>query len=301
MNIAFFGECMIELSGSPLQRRYGGDTLNTALYLSRLTKRDPIEVLYATGMGTDRLSENMINEWRKEGLDCSLVSQFDNKMPGLYMVETDDHGERSFYYWRSDSAVKGYFKNTENPLQKQLKCIDYIYLSGISLAILDNDSRNKLLILLKAFKADGGKVIFDNNYRPQLWSIEEAKCAYLAILALTDIALLTEDDEQAVFGDKCYQQILDRCAQYSVNEVIIKRGRAPCIIQHANQLIDVPSLTVDKIVDTCAAGDSFAAGYLSKRLLGKSVKESAMTGHKLASIVIQYSGAIIPKTAMPTL
>ena len=42
--IAFFGECMIELSGDPIRKGFGGDTLNTALYLSRLTAQQPVQV-----------------------------------------------------------------------------------------------------------------------------------------------------------------------------------------------------------------------------------------------------------------
>ncbi|MCW1891257.1 hypothetical protein OK016_27340 [Vibrio chagasii] len=54
-NIAFFGECMVEISGSPCLK-FGGDTLNTALYLSRLTQNKNLLVHYATGLGGDELS-----------------------------------------------------------------------------------------------------------------------------------------------------------------------------------------------------------------------------------------------------
>lgn len=49
MKVAFFGECMVELSGEPLRRTFGGDTLNTALYLARLGRNRDIDVSYATG------------------------------------------------------------------------------------------------------------------------------------------------------------------------------------------------------------------------------------------------------------
>lgn len=151
--------------------------------------------------------------------------------------------------------------------------LDYIYISGISLAILDTDSQSKLLLLLKAFKARGGKVIFDNNYRPQLWTVSEAK--------------------------QCYQQILERCRQFRINEVTIKRSIKPCVRSLAGKRIEVPAQKVDHVVGTCAAGDSFAAGYLSLRLFENSVTESAQVGYKLAATVIQHFGAIIPISAMP--
>jgi 2-dehydro-3-deoxygluconokinase len=302
MKIAFFGECMIELSGSPLQRGFGGDTLNSALYLARLSQHNGLQVSYATAMGTDALSQTIIDAWQDEQIDTSLVSQFENKQPGLYLVETDSAGERSFLYWRSDSAVKEYFSRGISPLQKHLAELDYIYLSGISLAVLSDQSQAQLFDLLTTFKQSGGKVIFDNNFRPQLWSAEQAKQCYLKILTLTDIALLTEDDEIAVFADTHYQDIFTRCAQLGVNEVVIKRGLLPCIIAtNASQIAEVAATKVDKVVDTCAAGDSFAAGYLSKRLLGATVEQAAQAGHLLASTVIQYPGAIIAPKNMPNL
>ena len=302
MRIAFFGECMIELSDEPLQRRFGGDTLNTALYLARLSQDNNLQVSYATAMGSDPLSQQIINAWQDEQIDSSLVSQFDDKQPGLYLVETDTMGERSFLYWRSDSAVKEYFSRGISPLQAQLAELDYIYISGVSLAILSEQNQSQLLELLALFKQQGGQVIFDNNFRPQLWSAEQAKQCYLKVLPLTDIALLTEDDEIAVFADQSYQDILTRCAQLGVKEVVIKRGLLPCIIAANDaQIEEVAATKVDKVVDTCAAGDSFAAGYLSKRLLGATTEQSAKAGHLLAGTVIQYSGAIIPSSVMPNL
>lgn len=301
MKIAFFGECMIELSGSPLQHGFGGDTLNSALYLARLSQHNDLQVSYATAMGTDALSQKIINAWQDEQIETSLVSQFDDKQPGLYLVETDSAGERSFLYWRSDSAVKEYFSRGMSPLQKHLTELDYLYISGISLAILSDQNQLQLLDLLAQFKQAGGQVIFDNNFRPQLWSAEQAKQCYLKVLALTDIALLTEDDEIAVFADTHYQDILTRCKTLGVAEVVIKRGLLPCIIASNSELIEVPGITVHNVVDTCAAGDSFAAGYLSKRLLGNTVEQAAKAGHLLASTVIQYSGAIIAPESMPHL
>jgi 2-dehydro-3-deoxygluconokinase len=53
------------------------------------------------------------------------------------------------------------------------------------------------------------------------------------------------------------------------------------------------------VVDTTAAGDSFAAAYIAARLAGSDPVEAAQAGHRLASLVICYSGAIIPGYAMP--
>lgn len=231
----------------------------------------------------------------------------DNKLPGLYFIETDSTGERTFYYWRNDAAARFWLTSpAADDICQRLEKFDYLYLSGISLAILDSASRQRLLKLLQACRANGGKVIFDNNYRPRLWqSKDETQEAYRDMLACTDIAFLTLDDEDMLWGEKPLEQVIDRTQALGVSEIIIKRGADSCIVWvkdgfEAHQY-DVPAVKLpkEKVVDTTAAGDSFSAGYLAVRLTGGSAHDAAVRGHLTASTVIQYRGAIIPLAAMP--
>ncbi|EEX94714.1 hypothetical protein VIOR3934_21111 [Vibrio orientalis CIP 102891 = ATCC 33934] len=303
LHIAFFGECMIELSGLPLKKGFGGDTLNTALYLSRLTENTPVSVSYATGLGEDSLSQQLISAWQQEGINTALVEQYRDKLPGLYMVETDQQGERSFMYWRDSAAVKSYFSASELSKLEQAMAhaeLHSVYLSGISLAILDDESKVRLIEALMAFSQAGGQVIFDNNFRPQLWNTQQAQHWYSQLLPIVDIALITEDDDQLVWGvDESVEQ---RSARFGCKETVIKRGCEPCkVIWQQGQEFEYAYVSAERVAnvaDTCAAGDSFAAGYLAARLTGQTQAESATLGHQLASTVIQYSGAIIPKSAM---
>ena len=51
--IVIIGECMIELNGEPfgkMWQAYGGDTLNTATYLARLSRRSELDVCYLSAM-----------------------------------------------------------------------------------------------------------------------------------------------------------------------------------------------------------------------------------------------------------
>lgn len=75
MNIAILGECMIELqqANDQLTRNFGGDTLNTAVYLSRLTKDKDINTTYVTALGNDSFSDEMLAAWNKEGINTDLV------------------------------------------------------------------------------------------------------------------------------------------------------------------------------------------------------------------------------------
>ncbi|EPB4501803.1 2-dehydro-3-deoxygluconokinase [Yersinia enterocolitica] len=308
-NIAVIGECMIELSqkGTDLSRGFGGDTLNTAVYVARQVSKQDLNVHYVTALGTDSFSNEMLAAWQQENIHTDLIQRMDDKLPGLYFIETDSTGERTFYYWRNDAAARFWLTSpAADEICQRLEKFDYLYLSGISLAILDSTSRQRLLKLLRACRANGGKVIFDNNYRPRLWqSKEETQQAYRDMLACTDIAFLTLDDEDMLWGEKPLEQVIERTQNLGVSEIIIKRGADSCIVWvkegfEAHQY-DVPAVKLpkEKVVDTTAAGDSFSAGYLAVRLTGGSAHDAAVRGHLTASTVIQYRGAIIPLAAMP--
>ncbi|MGF1770308.1 sugar kinase [Enterovibrio makurazakiensis] len=296
LNIAFFGECMVELSGKPLNKTFGGDTLNTALYLARLLSHHPINIHYATGLGEEALSDDLLTAWHSEGIHTDLVSRVPNKNPGLYLVETDEHGERSFHYWRTDSAATHYF-DAISPLEHAIENqdIDALYLSGISLAILSDEAKARLLLCVKRLKIQNKTVFFDNNFRPQLWSATRARQWYRDILRHTDVALITEDDDMLVWGDT---KIVERCKSFGCEQLVIKRGSEPCVVisdlQTDAKHVEVSATHVTNVVDTCAAGDSFAAGFLAGYLTQQSPTECAELGHALAGVVIQFPGAIVP-------
>lgn len=304
IKVAIIGECMIELAEGQgkIVRHFGGDTLNTAVYLGR--SNPEVEVHYVTALGTDTISSNMLEQWQQEGIKTDLVQRIESKLPGLYLIETDASGERTFHYWRNDAAARYWLRTPQaESVCRQLQQFDYIYLSGISLAILSAEDRALLITQLKQAREQGARVAFDNNYRPRLWSnVEETQQAYREILAITDIAFLTFDDEISLWGDKQESTAIARTQALGVNEIIIKRGAQPCLILLDNERYEISALSLAKeqIVDTTAAGDSFSAGYLAARLAGQPIVESAAYAHHLAGTVIQHRGAIMPLIAMPT-
>lgn len=295
--IACIGECMIELQqrhDGSLQQSFGGDTLNSAVYLSRELHGQG-RVDYVTALGDDSFSEAMCQSWAAEGIGLERVQRLPGRLPGLYCIQTDAQGERRFLYWRNEAAVRDCFTTpAAAPILAALPGYDVLYFSGITLAVLGPVGREKLLETVVTARKRGAQIVFDNNYRPRLWaSVEQARAAYRAVLQHVDLALLTLDDEQALFGFADSAAVFAAYAERA--EVVLKRGAEPCLIRCAGEFFEVPGRRVEKVVDTTAAGDSFSAAYLARRLLGGSPVEAAEAGHRLASQVIQFPGALIPR------
>ncbi|WP_241516836.1 sugar kinase [Roseateles puraquae] len=304
VSIAALGECMLELQGQAfgqLRQTFGGDTLNTAVYLARCGG-PALRVHYATALGDDSLSGGMLERWAAEGLQTGLVQRLPGRLPGLYLIELDAGGERRFHYWRGQAAARSYFETASTALEEQADALDALYLSGISLAILPPSGRERVLALMARMRAAGKLVAFDNNYRPRLWeSVADARYWYGRAFATASVALITADDHQALHGLPSLEAAVSAAQALSVEEVAIKRGALPTLIGGDAVWQEVATEPVARVVDTTAAGDSFAAGYLSQRLRGAAAAEAAAFGNRLAARVIQHPGALIPRDAMQDL
>lgn len=98
--IVIIGECMIELNGEPfgkMWQAYGGDTLNTATYLARLSRRSKLDVCYLSAMGNDNLSSAMIEKWQQDGINTDWVLRDPTRQAGLYLIQLDKQGSGHSY------------------------------------------------------------------------------------------------------------------------------------------------------------------------------------------------------------
>ncbi|AZI13797.1 sugar kinase [Avibacterium paragallinarum] len=301
--IAIIGECMIELNGEPfgnMWQTYGGDTLNTATYLARVSNPQDIDVHYITAMGADKLSQQMIQHWQQDHINTGNVLIDPHRQAGLYLIQLDKFGERTFLYWRSESAARYLLQHPDySQVQQQLSEMDMIYLSGISLAILPDADRYALIAQLKQLASQGVKIAFDSNYRPKLWeSVEKTQEIYTALLPFIDLALVTFDDEQALWGDSETAQSVQRLKDFGVKNIVLKQGKDGalfCDAQGNEQ--HIATTPVANVVDTTSAGDAFNAGFLNGYLREKSPQQCCQQGNQVAELVIQHKGAIIDKNA----
>lgn len=299
--IALIGECMIELNGElfgDMVQKYGGDSLNTALYMSRASRGD-VHIDYMTAMGEDAVSKGMISKWKEEGINTECVMIDKERNPGLYLIQLDKQGERSFLYWRNNSAARYMVQHPSFPhIIEQLHSYDMVYVSGISLAILPEADRCHLIKSLLVLSRSGVNIVFDSNYRPNLWGSEEfARASYELMYAASDMALVTDEDEFMLWNESSVDQSVARLKNSGLKELVIKRGAEGCEYHNlvTGESEFIPARKVDTVIDTTSAGDAFNAGYMLGMLHGREPFQCALQGHELASTVIQYKGAIIPR------
>lgn len=296
-DVVAIGECMVELSLEEGRRAavgYAGDTFNTAVYLSRLG----VPTAYATAVGKgDPFSAGIRATMHDEGLAGDLVVEAEGRLPGLYAIERDAAGERRFYYWRDQAPARDYMRLADGEaLQRAMDQAKAVYVSAITLAILGEAGRDALRQRLHQARGAGADLVLDTNYRARLWP--DAASARAAIEALAPLCRIISTSEQDLEDLGLGDQAARAWAKAGAEVVLRKQDRAVLIFADGNTGWSAPGPPI-AVVDATGAGDAFNAGYLAARMAGQDPRDAVTAARRLASVVVQHRGAIIPKAAMP--
>lgn len=297
--IISIGEVMIEMARGAdgrFSQACGGDTFNTAVYLARRG----LPVTYATALGDDLYSDRIVALASAEGIATDQIVRVPGRVPGLYLIETDSKGERSFQYWRDTAPARDLFELPQwAGIAESIIAARIVYFSGITLSLYSNTGLGRFLAVLEMARQAGAKVVFDGNYRPRGWKgdVQRTRRVFTEALKRVDIALPTYDDEALLWGDKSPEATIERLQAFGIGEIAIKNGPNSALVAAGGhrEFIPVPDVVVP--IDTTAAGDSFNAGYMAARLADENPADAVLAGHRLASEKIQHRGAIMPRTA----
>ncbi|QIB33596.1 sugar kinase [Ancylobacter pratisalsi] len=294
------GEAMVELSqheGALWRMGFAGDTLNTAWYMRACLDQDTVaggwRVAYFSRLGADPFSERMIRFLDANRIETGYIGRDPQRNVGLYSIELHE-GERSFSYWRGQSAAR-LLADDEAALASAIAQADAVYFSGVTLAILAPDRRAFLLECVAQTRAAGKMTAFDPNLRPQLWESADAMREWLRRAAgVATIALPSFDDEATWFGDADILACARRWREDGAGEVVVKNGGGTLALLAGSGEIETQECTRVVPVDSTGAGDSFNGGYLAARLRGLAPSRAARCAHDLAMRVVGARGALLP-------
>jgi 2-dehydro-3-deoxygluconokinase len=297
LRITCIGEVMVELHLTDRRVRFGGDTANVAVYLSR-SLGPRCEITYVTGLGSTPASAWLRRRLADEAVSVWPTLPTSDREPGVYAIDCAPDGERSFSYWREESAARHFFQSwPREQMDLVLSTADLVVVSGITAALMAPQRAASLIHHLRACREAGARIAFDTNYRPRLWPGPEVAGERLRALGESaDIVLTTLEDEASLWGMGAADQIIRHWQDLGVPEIVVRDGARGCVAADRSGVQHVASSPV-AAKDTTAAGDAHSAGYLARRLLGESREAAAAYANALAAHIVRHPGAIAPRDA----
>lgn len=288
VRLVTMGEPMAEFSATG-KMSYGlsfsGDAVNVAVSASRLGFGSSI----MSAVGDDYFGRTMVEHMTKEGVDTSCLVVDSKGFTGAYFITLLDHGEHVFTYYRTGSSASR-FAVSAGAL-RLVERTEMFHFSGITQAIGRNSRSSALKSARRAHMA-GTTVSFDVNFRPRLWSGEEAAAAFDEVAGYVDVLLISTEDWALMRGRSLPgKQIAVELRKEGFEKVIVKEGARGSFGISGNLKHSQRSYPVEA-VDATGAGDAYDAGFICGLLEGVDFAGAMRQGSLNAALKCTMKGGI---------
>jgi 2-dehydro-3-deoxygluconokinase len=261
-----------------------GAESTVALYLQDLGVR----AAWASRVGDDALGRRVQRTIAGHGVDTSLV-QVDPVGPtGVYFKDPQDLSTRVHYYRRGSAASR---MGVEDLRRLPLGEVWVVHATGIT-AALSASCRQLMRALFHDMQGAAPALrSFDVNYRPGLWSVDEAAPVLAELAGVADIVFVGQDEAEALWGATTPGDVVG--ALDPRGTVVVKDGGIGATeISSAGEVFS-PAGDVE-VVEVLGAGDAFAAGYLAGVAEGLAPEQSLAQGHRVAARALATTSDYVP-------
>jgi 2-dehydro-3-deoxygluconokinase len=255
----------------------GGAESNVAMHLAELGH----DVAWASTVGTDPVGTKIINAVHSAGVDTRWVGRTADAPTGLYLKEPDTGSGARVFYYRTGSAASTL--KIADAVGWPLAGARWIHTTGITPALSATCS-DLVEHVLDSAAAWGASVSFDINFRPGIWSVQQAAPRLLALARKATVVLVGLDEAAVLWG--CVTAADVRALLPDLPYLVVKDSSIDAtefaLADGTETITVVPARKVD-VVEPVGAGDAFAAGYLSGLIDAHTSTERLERGHSRAA------------------
>jgi sugar/nucleoside kinase (ribokinase family) len=256
----------------------GGDALNESIILSRLGAN----VTLLSSVGKDYMGSYILEECKKNGVDISSVTAYEDIDTSINIGLVTEDGERTFVSNRNGSLWRLTIDDLDLDRLQGAKVLSLA--SIFNHPLLDN---NALVRIFSKAKAEGLTICADIKNPRNGESLEDIREA----LSYIDYFFPNQDEACELTGKEDLNDVADALLDYGIANIIIKTGKDGCFIKNFRETIQVPAYQKAKRLDTTGAGDNFAAGFITALLDGLSIRECGEFANGVASVSVEAVGA----------
>lgn len=247
------GEILADMIGAErdgvfvYERKAGGAPFNVACAV----KKFGVKSAFAGSVGDDIIGGFLKDFAKSVKLDGLCLESDPDRNTTLAFVQLDRHGERSFCFYRKNTAD---YRMPEIP-DGLFDSADIVHIGSLMLS--EDEGAAYAERLAERARSAGKTVSFDVNFRTDIFKDKEnAVSRYKTMLEAADIVKFSEDEVEIFGRDYIDGRLKDKL-------VCITLGGNGSEWRYLGRRNAVPSVKV-RPVDTTGAGDAFYAGVLSR-------------------------------------
>lgn len=265
-------------------RYLGGSPTNVAMNCARLNLNSVI----VAAVGNDGFGEYVFERLSGVGVNTDFTVRLKDKATSVIFVSRSE-GTPDFIPFRDAD-----FCLSESQISQETLSNTKIY-HTTCFALSKKPAQTTILNKAKEAYNLGCTLSIDVNYASKLWaSREEALHIIKSYCKFNPLIKISEDDMLRLFEKELpHHEIFEFFHNEGVDTVCLTLGsKGVKLSQKEKEIIQLPAIKVEKVMDTTGAGDAFWSGFLFAYIKEKSINECLEVALKLAALKLQNVGRL---------
>jgi len=295
LDVITIGRASVDLYGQQIGTRLedigsfaksvGGCPANIAVGTARLGLKSAL----LTRVGAEQMGGFIKEQLVREGVETKGIVTDADRLTALVLLAVEAEGRSPMIFYRTDCADMAL--DEADVEESFIASARAVVVTGTHFSTANAAAAQKKAIGLA--KAHGGKVVFDIDYRPNLWGLaghaagferyvqsDRVTAMYQSILADVDLVVGTEEEIAIAAGTSDLPAALKAIRALTGATIVLKRGAKGCIVYDGPIPADLEQGIVGKgfpieIYNVLGAGDAFMSGFLRGWLKGEPHSTSA--------------------------
>ena len=294
IDILCVGEALIDFIGQQpdvlinntrdYHRYLGGSPTNVAMNSARLG----LKSLMVATVGDDGFGEYIFNRFSQVGVNIDYIKKIKEKPTSVIFVSRSESTPDFIPFREADYCI------TEDQISKEVLVNTKIF-HTTCFALSKNPAQKTIIKKAEeAFKL-GCQISIDINYSEKLWNNkEEAVQIIKSYCKFNPLIKISEDDMFRFFGKTLpHDEIFKFFHDEGADKVCLTLGdKGVRFSQKAKEIIELPAIKVEQVMDTTGAGDAFWSGFLFAYIKEKPIEECLQVALQLAALKLQNVGRL---------
>jgi 5-dehydro-2-deoxygluconokinase len=289
LDVITIGRASVDLYGQQIGSRLedigsfaksvGGCPTNISVGTARLGLKSAL----LTRVGNEQMGRFIREQLGREGVDTKGIKTDPDRLTALVLLAVEDEGVSPMIFYRTDCADMAL---AEDDIDADfVASASSIVVTGTHFSRPNSDAAQRKAIRIA--KEHGRKVVFDIDYRPNLWGLGGHAAGFeryvksdrvseqlKTVLPDCDLIVGTEEEIMIASGAESVLAALKAIRALSSATIVLKRGAMGCIVYEGEIADDLEAGIVGKgfpieIYNVLGAGDAFMSGFLRGWLRGE--------------------------------
>lgn len=295
LDVIAIGRASVDLYGQQIGSRLedvasfaksvGGCPANIAVGTARLGLRSAL----LSRVGDEQMGRFIREQLVREGVSVEGLGTDPDRLTALVLLSVEDEGVSPMIFYRTDCADMAL--SEEDVDEAFVASARAVVVTGTHFSRPGPAAAQRKAIRIA--KANGGRVVFDIDYRPNLWGLaghaegfgryvrsDRVSAEMQAVLPDCDLIVGTEEEVLIASGETDLLAALKTIRSLSQATIVLKRGAMGCIVYDGPISDDLEDGIVGdgfpiEVYNVLGAGDAFMSGFLRGWLGGESLGTAA--------------------------